>query len=119
MCMIRSDFHENINVVAETRNESSYNIQINEINQNSNRQNKLKKQTEYGIKKDCVLNKTKNFHVTNNCVFDPMHDILEGAAPLIINSVIQYFVNKKTFTIKYLNYKIQNFNHIWSYEGKK
>jgi len=44
-----------------------------------------------GIQENCALHSSRYFHCTNNFVFDPMHDILEGIAPMKLKLVLHYY----------------------------
>ena len=63
-----------------------------------------------GVKQECVLNKIPNFHVTRNYIFDIMHDILEGVGNFGMCAVLNYYVEKKVFTLEFLNERIRLFS---------
>ncbi|XP_047140189.1 uncharacterized protein LOC124805826 isoform X1 [Hydra vulgaris] len=57
-----------------------------------------------GVKKDSVLNKIPDFHITNNFAIDPMHTILEGLIPINLAAILTKICKeKKIFTINILN----------------
>ena len=62
-----------------------------------------------GIKTNCVFNKIKSFHCTENFCVDVMHDIFEGVAKDVLCRSIIYFIENKYFTIDLLNLRILNF----------
>lgn len=68
---------------------------------------------DFGIKSvNSILNDSKYFHTTNNLVFDIMHDLLEGLLPMEIKLVLQYYViEKKYFTVEFLNESINLFKY--------
>ncbi|XP_065204550.1 uncharacterized protein LOC135834551 [Planococcus citri] len=84
--------------------------QIMQIIQNGGNQNDFMTQT--GVRNDSPLNKSKFFHIANNKVFDPMHDILCGIAPMILKLVVKYFVYEAhLFTLDHLNAMISSFHY--------
>lgn len=67
---------------------------------------------DVGFRENSVLNQSKFYHCTENFSFDPMHDILEGVVPMCIKHVLKYFiVEKKNFTVDYLNERIHSFDY--------
>ena len=64
-----------------------------------------------GIKRGCVLNNLKHFHVTDNLVVDAMHDILEGIAPFEVALILVELNNAKYLTVEDLNMVITFFNY--------
>lgn len=58
-----------------------------------------------GIRGNSILSEIKIFHTSENYIFDIMHNILEGLAPMQIKWVLQHFIKKKYFSIGYLNIK--------------
>lgn len=52
------------------------------------------KETE-GIKKSCLLNKLKHFHVISHPVVDIMHDIFEGVIPVFLRQFFKYCITMK------------------------
>lgn len=66
----------------------------------------------FGINGDTELNKLTNFNSTENIIFDPMHDLLEGIVPLEIKIVLNYYIfEKKYFDIEFLNKRIHSFRY--------
>ena len=62
-----------------------------------------------GIKSECPLNHLKDFHVTENIVFDLMHDMMEGVCKYAMLEILSYFVNEvKFFDLATLNLRIDN-----------
>jgi len=64
-----------------------------------------------GIKRPCVLNNLKYFHVVENFVVDAMHDILEGIAPFEVALVLVELANSKYLTVDNLNQVLVSFNY--------
>lgn len=48
-----------------------------------------------GIKRDCLLNELKDFHVTSNISADILHDIYEGAMPFVLQHLIEFMTVSK------------------------
>lgn len=66
---------------------------------------------ECGVKCDSTLNSLINFHTIDNNVFDIMHDLLEGIVPMCIKWTLNYYITAKTFDIKELNKRINNYRY--------
>lgn len=69
---------------------------------------------ETGIKTDCSLNTLQNYHVTDNSVFDVMHDILEGIGGLEVKLVLGSLIEDKLVTLDQVNYRITSFDYGFS-----
>lgn len=63
-----------------------------------------------GLNFESVLNELPYFHVTNNFVFDIMHDVLEGVGPDLILCVLNSFLTRKIIKLDKLNYRIDSFD---------
>ena len=64
-----------------------------------------------GIKRGCLLNDLKYFHVTANFVVDGMHDVLEGIAPFQIGLILVELSSRGYLTVEDLNRSITFFNY--------
>ncbi|XP_071832143.1 uncharacterized protein [Apostichopus japonicus] len=65
-----------------------------------------------GVKRSCILNTSKYFHVTSNFCPDVMHDVLEGIAPMELKLVLKALIfDEKLFTLDQLNLKISTHNY--------
>lgn len=64
-----------------------------------------------GINFESVANQLPYFHVTDNFVFDIMHDILEGVGPDLLVHLINHCISLKYFGLDKLNYRIESFNY--------
>ncbi|XP_023247244.1 uncharacterized protein LOC111643507, partial [Copidosoma floridanum] len=94
---------------AQSRTKTVYDQQLNFLKENDY-SNASK--TATGLKGDCCLNQSKFFHITNNKVFDVMHDFLCGICPMIIKLVShEYIIKQKIFNISYFNSRISMFNY--------
>lgn len=104
--IVREDFKLNYNSTAQLRTKELHNAQLGDIIQNPS------KAKEFGFKTDSILNASKYFHITNNFVFDTMHDIFEGVAQFDLKWILHDFIcNKKYFTVSYLNSRINFFKY--------
>lgn len=67
---------------------------------------------DYGVESYSVLNSYPNFHVMENKVVDPMHDIQLGYINFILHKAIIHFnVTYPNFDLHLLNERIQNFDY--------
>ncbi|ODN02959.1 Zinc finger and SCAN domain-containing protein 12 [Orchesella cincta] len=64
-----------------------------------------------GINFESIFNELPYLHVTDNYVFDLMHDILEGIAPDLFYLAINDFVKRKYFSIDKLNFRLESFDY--------
>ena len=62
-----------------------------------------------GVKFECPLNSIPEFHVTENIVFDIMHDILEGIANFGMCAILKTLTDNKIITVQNLNDRIHMF----------
>lgn len=63
-----------------------------------------------GIEENSIFNELNTFHVTENFVFDIMHDFFEGICRYNLIEIFDEFINKKKyFTLETFNYRKQNF----------
>lgn len=75
-------------------------------------ENKLKLPSELGIIGDCALHELRFFNISTNNTFDPMHDVLEGVAPMVIKLILNDIVNvRKLISIDEINKTIIEFNY--------
>ena len=65
--------------------------------------------TTFGLNWDSILNTSRYFHVTEGLVPDVMHDILEGALPLVVKELIRYLISKKTVSLLEINEAVDSF----------
>lgn len=63
-----------------------------------------------GVKKACLLNKLKNFHILQNQTVDLMHDVMEGVIPFLLRNLFLYCVIKKILTKDQIVDRIRDFN---------
>ncbi|KAK3929805.1 Protein translocase subunit [Frankliniella fusca] len=62
-----------------------------------------------GVNEECVFNRLKTFHVTENLSVDIMHDVLEGAFKYDMCSIINYLTRRQFFDYETLNDRVQAF----------
>lgn len=48
-----------------------------------------------GVKRHCFLNELNFFHITENISVDILHDLYEGAMPLLIGNIIEHMISCK------------------------
>lgn len=72
-----------------------------------------------GIKEPCVFNRVNSFHVTENYVFDIMHDLLEGVCNYDMSHILyQFIIIDKVITLESFNAKIQYFDYGFELKNK-
>ncbi|KAJ1530162.1 hypothetical protein ONE63_005093 [Megalurothrips usitatus] len=71
-----------------------------------------------GIKSVCIWNRFIGYHCIENCCYDLMHDLEEGAWDYDFSLIIQALISKGRFTIEILNNLVQGFDY-GSCEGNK
>ena len=69
--------------------------------------------TTYGVHRDSILNTSDYFHVTEGLVPDIMHDVLEGALPLVVKQMLKAFMAKKLLT----QAQVEETMEIFPYKG--
>lgn len=115
LCMInRDDFKNNRNLkVVSLRTKQLHNKQLKEINTQRTLKEIEHSKTKSGILEDSALHSSRFFHCTNNLVFDPMHDILEGIAPMELKLVLHHYntCGDYNFNIDLFNNRINLFQY--------
>lgn len=53
--------------------------------------------TYYGVNRDSILNSSRFFHVTEGLIPDVMHDLLEGALPLVVKELLRHLIDRMIF----------------------
>ena len=65
-----------------------------------------------GVKRGCILNTLRYFHVTKNVAPDIMHDMLEGVIPMEVKLVLYTFIyDDKFFKLDTLNNLLSSHNY--------
>lgn len=64
------------------RSKSNYVVILDTLAQNQNEKPNYKESK--GVKKACIFNELKYYHMPDNCTVDIMHDINEGVIPFLI-----------------------------------
>lgn len=85
----------------------TYNQTIQQINESKNVDLKDTK----GIKRYCVLNDLKYFHILDNMSVDIMHDLMEGTVPFLSKQFFTYGMARGIFTENVLDNHISYFNY--------
>lgn len=78
------------------RNKEKYMKQIAIIDESE----KVNYSQTRGIKRFCLLNDLKYFHITQNISVDPMHDLNEGVIPFVMKHFIERCISLKIFSKK-------------------
>ena len=97
---IKSEFKES---KFELRTIQTYNETVKMVAENP------QLSTAYGLKSSSVLNELSNFHICWGSPSDIAHDIFEGFAIDLLQSLIQYCIQMKFFTLQALNESIKDF----------
>lgn len=53
-----------------------------------------------GVNERCIFNEVPSYHVTENCICDFMHDIVEGVARYDIALIIKNFIDLKITSLE-------------------
>lgn len=93
------------------RNENNYETDIN------NEPNEETRISLCGIKKESILNKIENYHVTENFAHDIMHDMFEGVCVYTVSQVLFKLIQDGLFTISELNSRKDGFHYDLSESG--
>lgn len=108
-CMIhRSDLLKGRVAIKTSRTREMYDEQVRKV------KSKLLTDTETGLRENSALHRSRFWHCADNFVFDPMHDIWQGIAPVILEHVIKHFIkreNEYNLTLTELNNRIQMFQY--------
>ncbi|XP_064625579.1 uncharacterized protein LOC135486591 [Lineus longissimus] len=64
-----------------------------------------------GVKRMCPLNDLVGYHVTDNHVFDIMHDILEGVGLIEVKLVLKAIITEGVLTLDVINDRIVSFDY--------
>lgn len=108
LCMIsREDLINGTAEEFQTRTKELYEQQVIEVQGNPILS------TRTGVRENSCLHTSRYFHCTNNFLFDPMHDILEGVGQLDLKLVISHFVLSQDYAldVETLNSRIHLFNY--------
>jgi len=64
------------------------------------------KSTVRGVNAECLLNKSRYFHIMENKTNDCMHTLLEGIVPFEVGCILQKLCNEKLLSLEWLNRKL-------------
>lgn len=93
--------------LSKLRQKSMYENQIVELNECGDSIVK-------GIKRYCVLNNLKHFHMLDNPAVDLMHDVNEGIIPFFIEFLFTHMINNRIANLETIQSLVRDFNY-----GKK
>ena len=65
--------------------------------------------TTYGLTRDSILNRSRYFHVTKGLPPDCRHDLLEGTMKYEIKELLKSLTDRRSITLKQINYRIALF----------
>ena len=90
-----------------------YEKQLKDINSKKSITQKQAAWTKYGIKSECCLHSSPYFHVSNNDIFDLLHQFPEGVGSLDLKLVIQHYYYSPVykFDIDVFNKRINTFHY--------
>lgn len=110
MCMYsRDNLHSGHTLPVLKRTKELYDEQIAYLKRTNY---SVESKTNTGLRGECCLHQSKYFHITNNKVFDIMHDLLCGICPMILKLVLQeHILVQKKFDCSYFNHKIMSFQY--------
>lgn len=93
-------------IIEEYRTKEKYERQLRIIRDSEKIDYKITK----SIKRYCSLNDLSQFHIFVNKTVDIMHDILEGAIPILLKQLIHYGISNKIFTLKEIQDSVKFYN---------
>lgn len=101
LCMInRYNFHNNReSICAIPRTKQLHDEHIKMIEEKVTQKDVENARKQYGVKERSILHESQYFHFTENYIFDPMHDIFEGVAPMEIKLVLNHFITNKEYDL--------------------
>lgn len=89
------------------RTKESYSLNLEVIQQLT----KIDYKTTIGVKRYCLLNDLKFFHITANKSVDIMHDLNEGVIPKLLKYIFEYFFAERLITETKLTSIIKSFDY--------
>lgn len=111
--IVRLEFHQNINFVAEDRTLEHYRRVTSEAKQhpiNSDARREVLSKGGYNSVIETNLTKL-NFDFCKNRKQDRFHDLFEGVTPVIIIATLRECLKLSIFNVTYLNSLIKNFDY--------
>lgn len=99
-------------IAAKIRRKQSYEAVLQSLDEIENLDYKETK----GIKKSCVFNKLRFFHILDNCTIDIMHDINEGVIPFFMDFFFKHMITKKIATFSQIQAlcRDHNYGYLWN-----
>ena len=94
-------------VCEEYRNRQEYAERLQRVKDNPDSK---EVKTATGLNEECALHESQYWHATENHIFDPTHDFLEGTVPYEVKLVVrQHIVVEKLYDVEFLNNRIHSF----------
>lgn len=112
--MRKADFNENINLADEARTPENYKIAIEQAKECKTKAEREKVLKNYGAQHTEVPSLyifDPLYHPLTQNIWDSMHDLLEGAAQLILNATFAYVVENKMLSVEEINTRISKFSY--------
>lgn len=91
------------------RTKSDYAITLDILAQNKDQKPNFKESK--GVKKPCIFNELKYYHMLDNCTVDIMHDMNEGVVPFFMKSLFQFIVQEKIASVGDLQAMCRDHNY--------
>lgn len=114
-CFItRDEYHRQPTLIAEKRTKEQCNdLQLILNNENLTETEKSQMLTKFGLDSNyCILNEIEGYHITENDIWDVLHDKLEGETKLITKCILFFTIYMaKAMNLDCLNNRIRNFNY--------
>lgn len=109
ICSKKMCRQKTIEVADKIRTVQQYNVEITKINESIGI--KLKLKDTLGIAHYSVLNDLNFYHTIKNRSQDIMHDVYEGAMPLILRAFFQHLIEHRITTEMDIKEKINSYNY--------
>jgi hypothetical protein len=65
-----------------------------------------------GKYKQCLLNQSKFYHITENYAFDLTHDLWQGVVPLELSLLFKHLIKQNSFELEFLNMRLSSFSYL-------
>lgn len=103
-----------VEVTSKLRQKLNYASIVEQINENESKNIDYK--ATKGIKKACVFNNLKYFHILDNCTVDIMHDLNEGVIPFFVQFLFDTIIAKKIASLGEIQAlcRDHNYGFIWN-----
>ncbi len=97
-------------------NASTTTIQTQHSSELFERHTKIKYNDDIGRGKykQCLLNQSKFYHITENYAFDLTHDLWQGVVPLELSLLFKHLIRENAFELEFLNLRLNSFSYLGS-----